>query len=62
MSDPIIETTSRSWLSRVFGAFGRIVIGVILVIAAIAAAMPALEPGADPLSLLPPPPGAEAAV
>ncbi len=34
MSDPIIETTSRSWLSRVFGAFGRIVIGVILVIAA----------------------------
>ena len=31
-------------------------------LAAIAAAMPALEPGADPLSLLPPPPGAEAAV
>ena len=31
-------------------------------LAAIAAAMPALEPGADPLSLLPPPQGAEAAV
>jgi hypothetical protein len=35
MSDTFVETTSKSWLSRIAGSIGGIIFGILLIIAAI---------------------------